>query len=155
MTLGERAALRVLTGEADLEPLDEKGAEGQRLHRRPIDAGTVLDGLAASGEDAAHGLVRSEALGDIGDLAANLMQDTEINACKPTASSFLGMADARPFAVEPVGTVRAIGVARRELFLEESAKFCLHALDLGARQQALIDELVGIGLHDRRMLADA
>ena len=64
------------------------------------------------------------------------------------------MADARPFAVEPVGAVRAIGFASRELLLEEVAELGLHLIDLGLGEQPFLDEAVRVDLDHARMLGD-
>ena len=60
-----------------------------------------------------------------------------------------------PFAVEPVGAVRAIGLTGRELLLEEVAELGLHAIDLGAGEQTLLDETIRVDLDHARMLGDA
>ncbi len=155
MALGEGAALGVLAREPDAEALDEQGAVSERLGGRPVDALTVLDHLAAIGHDAGDGLMRREALGDGGELAADLLEKLKVDAGHAAAGAFLGMADARPFAVEPVGAVGAIGIARRELLLEIGAEVGLHAVDLGAGEKTLLDETLGIDLNHARMLADA
>jgi hypothetical protein len=81
-----------------------------------------------------------KALGDGRHLATDLGQETEIDPGHAAAGTFLGMADAGPFAVEPVGAVRAVGVARGEFLFEMSAEVRLHAIDLGAAEQAFVDQ---------------
>ena len=78
--------------------------------------------------------------GNGGELAADLLQHVEIDAGHAAPRAFLGMADAGPFAVEPVGAVRTIGLARGELLLETVAEIRLHAVDLVAGQQSLLDQ---------------
>src|SRR5712692_5375547 len=80
----------------------------KRLGGGPIDAVPFFDHLAAPGDNARHSLMRREALGDVSDLTADLLKQLEFDARHAPAGSFLGMADARPFAVEPVGAVRAV-----------------------------------------------
>ena len=91
----------------------------------------VLDHLAASRHDARDRLVRREALREGRELAADLLQPLDIDAGHAAARALIGVTDARPFAVEPVGAVRAVGIARREFFLEQGAEVGVHLLDLG------------------------
>ena len=83
------------------------------------------------------------------------LRSIEVDAGHAAPRAFLGVADARPFAVEPVGAVRAIGFARRELLLEKIAEIALHPIDLGAGEQPLLDETIRVDLDHARMLGDA
>ena len=60
-----------------------------------------------------------------------LFQPLDIDAGHAAARALVGVTDARPFAVEPVGAVRAIGIAGGEFFLEQGTKVGVHLLDLG------------------------
>ena len=64
------------------------------------------------------------------------------------------MSDAGPFAVEPVGAVRAVALGRSKVGFQPRAEIGLYALDVGAGEQALGDQLPGVDLGHAGMLAD-
>ena len=75
--------------------------------------------------------MRGEALREARKFAADLLQPLDIDAGHAAARALIGVTDAGPFAVEPVGPVRAVGIARGELFLEQRAEIGVHLLDFG------------------------
>src|SRR5262245_49177437 len=155
MALGEGAALGVLAREPDAEALDEQRAVSERLGGGPIDPLAVLDHLAARRHDADNGLVRGKGLGERGELAADFAQDIECDAGIAAPRPFLGMADAGPSAVEPIGAVRPVAFAGRELLFEQAAELGLHGVDLVPREQVFGDELPRVDFDRARMLGDA
>ncbi len=63
VSLRERAALAVLTGEANRITLVEQAREGQSLARRPVDALARVDRVFARVEEALDRLVEMKAVG--------------------------------------------------------------------------------------------
>src|SRR5712671_5187710 len=110
MALREGAALGVLAGKADVAALLQQRAERQRLAGCPVNAGAGIDGLHAIVEETLDGAVNAETVRHLGDLAANVLQDGNIDASNAAARVFFYIADleAGPFAVEPVGLVRLV-----------------------------------------------
>src|SRR5260370_14186571 len=74
MTLRERAALGILTGELYRMAFAQQRAESERLAGRPVDALAGVDRLGAGGEEALDGAVDVEALRHRGDLLSALAQ---------------------------------------------------------------------------------
>ena len=66
-----------------------------------------------------------EVLGDSGDLVAHLLERAEIDAGLPPPGAFFRKADVGPSAIEPVGAIRPVGLARREFFLKIAAELRL------------------------------
>ena len=82
-------------------------------------------------------------------------KQVEIDAGIAAARAFLGMADAGPSAVEPIGAVRPVGFAGREFLLEKGCGTRPAWLDLGAGEQPFVDEPPRIDFDHARMLGDA
>ncbi len=125
MALRKGAALGVLPGEAHRVALHQEGAEGERLAGRPVDAVAAVDRLAAILQEALDGAMGAEALRDDADLAADLPQQVERRPGM-AAARVVGIArrlDIGPAAVEPVGAVRPVALARLELAIEAGAPF--------------------------------
>src|SRR6516225_5577322 len=62
--------------------------------------------------------------------------------------------DVGPAAVEPIGAVRLVALARLELGIELGAPIDPHLLDLALGDDVFADELVGVDLARGRVLAD-
>src|SRR5580704_10107846 len=107
MALRERAALGILSREPHVMALLQQGAERQRLAGRPVDADPGVDRLRAVVEEALNGAMNAEAVGDLGDLAADILQNGSGDTGHAAARVFflVGNLEARPLAVEPVGLV--------------------------------------------------
>src|SRR3954469_24897126 len=117
MTLREGAALGVLSGKPHVMALLQQRAECQRLPARPIDTDAAVDRFRAIVEETLDGAVNPETIGHLGDLAADFLQDSDIDARDAAARVLflIGRLEARPFAIEPVGLVRLVAAARFEL----------------------------------------
>ncbi|MDU6962323.1 MAG: hypothetical protein E6364_08120, partial [Staphylococcus sp.] len=90
--------------------------------------------------------MQAEAVRHLGDLAADLLETVDLDAGDAAARLFflVGGLQACPFAVEPVGLVRAIGGAGFELSVEPGAPIGLGLLDLAFRHHAFGDETLGV-----------
>src|SRR5690606_12618168 len=122
-----------------------------RLGRGPVDAGAVLDRLAAVVEEALDGAMRLEALRHLGQLLADLLQRLDRNGGLAATQLVLvvGGAQPRPGAVQPVGLVRLVALAGLELLLEASTPVGPYAVDLVLGDQALGDQAIAIELDGR------
>src|SRR5207247_4769468 len=117
----------------------QQRAESQRLAGRPVDALAGVDRLGAGGEEALDGAVGMKALRHRGDLLSDLAQllDREAGVAAPRIVRHLRDLEAGPAAVEPVGFVRAIALARLELGVEPRAPVGAHLLDLALGDDVL------------------
>ena len=157
MTLAEGAAARILAREADAEAFGEQRAERQRLAGRPVEILARLEHVALGVEDAREGLVDLEALGNLGQRAAEAVEQLLLDAGIDAAARGLGIggrAEAGPAAGEPVRLVGQIGLARLELAFEQGRELVDLLVDEALIDHALGGEALGIDLADRRMLAD-
>src|SRR5438309_297270 len=103
--------------------LDEQRAQGERLARRPVDARAGLDRLGAGVEETLDRAVDVEILRHRGDLRADLAQRLDRDPGLATWRVIMvarGL-DLGPAAVEPVGAVGAVALARFELGIEPRA----------------------------------
>src|SRR2546423_14150424 len=123
MALREGAALAVLPGQRHRVAIDQQRAEAERLRRRPVDAFAGLDRLGAGVEEALHGAMHVEILWHRGDLLADLTQRIERDAGVAAARVVMvaRRLDLGPAAVEPVGAIGAVALARFELGVEAGA----------------------------------
>src|SRR6478735_4341267 len=80
VALRERAALHVLTRQADGISLGEDRAERQRFAGRPVDARARLDRLLPAVEEAAHGAVDVECLRRLDQPRSDVLKAAEIDA---------------------------------------------------------------------------
>src|SRR6478672_12486289 len=112
MPLREGTALAVLSRQPDVMAFLQQRAERQRLAGGPIDPDAVLDRLGAVLQKALDGAVNPEAIGHLGDLAANLPEHRDIDAGDAAAGVLLLIRrlEACPLAVEPV---RLVGLVAR------------------------------------------
>ena len=154
VALGEGSALAVLAGEADRETFLHERAESELLGHGPVDALSGLDHLAAAFDEALERFVQVEIGGNGREPAADLLQSLLGYAGIAAPVAFLGGPVAGPFAVEPIGLVGLVAVGDGKLALEMMQDLALHVLHLGVGDDALADELLGIDLGHRRMLAD-
>ena len=90
MALREGSAFHVLAGKPDGEIFLEKRPECERFGHSPVDAAPFADHLAPVGEQPVDRLVQCKALGDFGELCADLLQRVDADAGMATARSFLG-----------------------------------------------------------------
>src|SRR6516162_7500702 len=120
MALREGAALGVLAGEPDMMAFLKQRAERQRLAGRPIHADAGVDRLGAIIQETLDGAVNAETIRHLGDLAADLLEDRQIDAgdAAPRILFLVGELKAGPLAVEPVGLVRLVARAGLELGIE-------------------------------------
>src|SRR5579883_108817 len=157
VALRERAALAVLSGEANRIALVEQSRESQRFGRRPVDSLARLDRLPAIVEKALDGLVDIEARRRDGDLGGQLLELADLDA-GDAATIVLGRIlrgfEPGPAAVEPIGLVRPVALAGLELRLQTMAPVGAHLVDLAFRDEAFLDQLLGVELQRRRMRAD-
>ena len=156
MALGERAALAVLAGEPHRVALDQQRAERQRLAGRPIDAFAGLDRLAAVLQKALDGAVGVEARREGGDLLTDLLERLERRAGLAAARIVVvaRRRHAGPAAIEPVGAVGLVALARLELGIEPRAPVRAHLLDLALGDDVFADELLAVDLARGGMVAD-
>src|SRR5262245_63076098 len=98
-------------------PLKQERAERQRLARRPVDALPGLDRLAAVVEEPLDRAVDVEIRRRRCDVAADLVQGLDVDA-GVAAPRIVGVAcrlEPGPAAVEPVGAVGPVALARLQL----------------------------------------
>src|SRR4029079_15716072 len=116
----ERAALAVLTGQPHRSAVEQKRAERQCLSGRPVDALTGLDRLAAGIEEALDGAVNVEALRHRGELVAHLPQRLRGDAGAAATEGIDGACGlhSRPAAIQPIGIVGLVALARLLLGVE-------------------------------------
>ena len=98
----------------------QQRAERQRLGGRPVDALPGLDRLAARIEEALDGAVDVEALRHRGELLAHVLQrlDRDAGVAAARIVDRAGDLHAGPAAVEPVGVVGLVALARLLLGVE-------------------------------------
>ena len=135
---------------------EQQRAERQRLGGRPVDAFAGLDRLAARIEEALDGAVDVEALRHRGELPADLLQrlDRDAGVAAARIVDRAGGLHAGPAAVEPVGLVGLVALARLQLGVEPRAPVGLHLLDFAVGDDAFADQLLGVDVERRRMRAD-
>src|SRR6516165_3809826 len=156
MALRESAALGVLAGEPHRMAFEQQRAERERLGGCPIDARARFDRLAAVVQETLEGPVQVETLRYRGDLRSDFFERRERSAGM-AAARVVGVAsrlDIGPAAVEPIGAVRLVALARFELGIELGAPIDSHLLDLALGDDVFADELVGVDLARGRVLAD-
>ena len=124
--------------------IDQRG-EGESLGGRPIDALAGFDRLAAIVEEALDRLVDVEAFRNRAQLFAIFAQLLHVDAGLAAPGFFLprrwdGL-EARPAAVEPVGLVGLVGLARLIFGVEAAAPVGLQLVDFALGEQALADQL--------------
>src|SRR5258707_14885529 len=104
--------------------VEQQRAERQRLAGCPVDALPGLDRFLTRIEEALDRAVDMEALRHLGDLAADILQrldrDAGVAAARIVAHRRGGF-HAGPAAVEPVGVVRLVALARLLLGVEPGA----------------------------------
>src|SRR3954470_19171793 len=88
MALRKRAALAVLSRQPDMAAFLQQRAERQRLAGRPVDADAVVDGLETVFQEALDGAVNPKTVRHLSDLAADILQDTDIDAGDAAAGVF-------------------------------------------------------------------
>ena len=134
----------------------QQRAERQRLAGRPVDADAAVDRLRAVIQEALDGAVCAKAIGHFGDLAADILQDGDIDAGDAAARILflIGGLETGPFAIEPVGLVRLVAGAGLELGIEPRAPIGFGLLDLALGHHALGDQPLGIDLERRRVRTD-
>ena len=98
MALRERAALAVLARQADVTAFLQQRAERQRLTGRPVDPDAGVDRFRAVVEEPLDGAVNAEIIRHPGDLAADLLEDSDIDAgdAAPRILVLIGMLAAPP-----------------------------------------------------------
>ena len=74
----------------------QQGTERQRLAGGPIEPDPGVDRLGPVLQKPLHGAVNPEAIGHLGDLAADILQFGDIDAGNAAARIFLGSADLKP-----------------------------------------------------------
>src|SRR6516165_5182635 len=146
MALREGAALAVLAGESHRMALEQERAEGERLGRRPVEPAAGLDRLAAVLQETLDGPMRVEALGDGGDLLADVLQSLDRNPgiAAPRIIEIARRLDLGPAPVEPIGAVGAIALARLELGVEPRPPVRPHLLDLAHGDDAVGDKPLAV-----------
>src|SRR4030088_2177411 len=123
MTLKVGIAWGVIGRKSFRMPFDHQRAKCQRLGRRPIDALAGLDRLAAVFQEALDGSVGVESLRYVRDLLPDLFEHLERRAGMATAR-VVGVAcrlDVGPAAVEPIGAVGLVALARFQFGLHSRA----------------------------------
>src|SRR5215470_6915470 len=103
---------------------EQQGTERERLGRCPIDAFAGLDRLAAVVDETLQGPVQVETLRYRRDLRPDLFERRERDAGM-AAARVIGIArrfDVGPAAVEPVGAVCLVALARFERGIELDAR---------------------------------
>ena len=153
MALGEGAADRVLARQAHGIALVEQGGEGQALGGGPVQALAGVDRLATRRDHAVDGLVNRDALGDRGQLVAEVDQ-LLLRHARDAAFFRARQLQARPLAVQPVGLVGVIGLAAVELLFQEGVELGDPAVDIVLGGDALADQAPGVEVADRRMVLD-
>ena len=125
MALREGAALAVLAGQPHRMAVEQQRAEGQRLGGRPVDALAGLDRLARA-SSRKRWMVRwtwkpcGTAVILLADVLERLDRDAGVAAARIVVDRARAF-DAGPAAVEPVGLVGLVALARLELGVEPGA----------------------------------
>ena len=156
MALREGAALGVLSGQAHVMAFLQQRAERQGFAGRPVEPGTAFDRLHPVFQEARDGPMDPKAVGHLGDLAADLLQRGHIDAgdATPRVLFLIGMFEARPFAVEPVGLVGLVAGAGLEFGVEPRAPIGLGLVDLAFGHHAFGDQTLGVDLKRGGMRRD-
>src|SRR4051812_46634239 len=128
MALRKRAALRILTRQANPVTVEQQRAEGERLTGRPVNPFAALDCLAAIVEEALNRAVYVEALRHRGELAADLLQRRDRHAGVAAARivDVVGELELLPLPVEPVGLVGLVASPAFVLSVEPRTPVGLH-----------------------------
>src|SRR4029450_7899292 len=135
---------------------EQEGAERKRLGRRPIDTFAGFDRFATIFQEALDGPVRVETFRYRRDTLSDLPEHRERGAGVAAAwvIRIARRLNVGPTAVEPIGAVRLVTLARFELGIELGAPIDAHLLDLTRGDDVLADQLLGIDLGNGGMLAD-
>ena len=156
MALREGAALAVLAGQPHRRAFEQERAEGERLAGRPVDAHAGLDRLGAGIEETLDGAVDMEALRHRADLLADVLERLDRNA-GDAAARIVEVArrlHAGPAAVEPIGTVGLVALARFQLDVEPGAPVGLHLVDVALADDTFGNELLAVDFERGRMRVD-
>ncbi len=153
--MGEGAALGVLAGEADVDALGQQRAEGERLGVAEVDPALLLDRLQALGEGPAELAVDVEALGGLQQGLVEVEQllggHGGVDRRAGGAVELAGAGgDRRVLVLARLHLRPQVLQRRRHLGLALPARL-LHVL---GRDHALLDQLLGVDLADRRVGLD-
>ena len=155
MALRERAARRILAGQAHWKAFVEQRAESQRLGGCPIDSLAGLHHLAFGAELAGDGAVNVEIFRHGADGAPDRLQSVAFHRslAPPIRTGRRGL-EAGPAPVQPVGLVGPVRFGDFEFRIETLADGIDHGVDVVLGHHAFFDQLLGINLQRCRMVLD-
>src|SRR5215204_2779546 len=156
MALRKGAALAVLAGQPHRIAAEQQRTEGERLRRRPVNALAGLDRLGTRVKEALDGAVKVKILRRRAELLADLLERFDLNAGDPAAWIVViaRRLHAGPAAVQPIGAVGLVALARFELRIEPLAPLGLHGVKFAVAYHALGNQLLAVNVEGRRMRAD-
>jgi hypothetical protein len=136
MALAEGAAGRILPRQAHRIALGQQRAEGERLGGGPVDAGSRVDHRALGLQQAGHGAMGDEPVGQAGQRGADLAEQRLGNR-RPAALVLLrncgARSDQRPSSQSALLGLKA--AAGLELVVQMRLERGLHVLDLALGDQ--------------------
>ena len=159
MTLGESTTLNILTRNTDMVALGAESAESKHLSSGPVNVLALVHGLLAVCKDTLEVAVDVEALGELANRIAELLQvfasDSGWQVREDLSSELLGGFEAVPGGREPLTAGRLIVLAAIEAVVEHAPHPLLVLLDVLFREGALLEEVINIPVELSSLLRNA
>mmetsp|Transcript_7917 Transcript_7917/g.23438 ORF Transcript_7917/g.23438 Transcript_7917/m.23438 type:complete len:649 (+) Transcript_7917:486-2432(+) len=140
VTVAERTALNVLSGDPDVIPLQKEGSVRHGLGGPPVDVVSALGHGRACLEDLDHLAVEFEIFGDRSRLHADVLEGLDIDARGPHAAVLPGTFEALPLGTQPVVALDLVGSGRLEVGLVTLERELSDLVELLLRRGPLLDE---------------
>ena len=153
VAVAERAALRVLAGQADGVPLEEQRADGERLGAAPVDRLILEHGGGARLHQALEPRVPAEAVRHRGDRARDRLEHFARHGGVggPVGA---GRLQPLPPAAEPLADLGRHGARGLSARHQGAAHLVDHVLELGLGEDAGADKLLPVDARHRRVPLD-